>query len=139
MEDKEQLLESLYLQALNEPMDYFPHDTNTFDDDAYWAFFQEQGYNGTGIYWQLVPLLTRKKGHSYKVGDKRLLNELYITEEQWEPVCDSMVRHGLLNRALYKDGFIVSDRVQRNAERYARQTSKARLGAEMTNRKKTER
>ena len=84
MEDKEQLLESLYLQALSEPMDYFPHDTNTFDDDAYWAFFQEQGYNGTGIYWQLVPLLTRKKGHSYKVGDKRLLNELYITEEQWD-------------------------------------------------------
>lgn len=136
MEEKQQVYEALFQAALDEPMDYFPHDTNTFDDDSLWGFFEEKGYRGLGMFWRLVELLSQKKGHAYKKTDRRLAQALYLSAEECEELLESLVRHGLLDRGLYSDGFVSSCRVTRNAEGYAAKVAGARLGAEMTNRKK---
>lgn len=135
-EERSRLLEHFYQEAVQEPMDYFSHDVNTFDDDAYWSFFDEFGYAGLGKFWRLVELLSAKKGHSYRVEDRRLAHEMYLTQDELSELIDGLLRHGLLDKELYEDGRISSKRVQANAEIYATKTAKARLGAEVANRKR---
>lgn len=134
--EKEEMYQSLFQQAVDEPMEYFPHDTNTFDDDSLWGFFEEMGYRGLGMFWRLIELLSAKKGHAYRKDDRRLPQALYISAEECGSFLDSLSRHGLLDRPLYQDGYIASGRVQRNAEGYAAKVAGMRLGAAMTNRKK---
>lgn len=135
-EEKAMLLEHLFQEALQEPMDYFSHDTDTFDDEALWQLFDLRGYEGLGKFWRLVELLSGRKGHVYRLNDRRLAHDLYLPADEVSQLLTDLVGFGLLDQEAYERGWVSSRRVQKNAERYAEKASKARLGSEITNRKR---
>lgn len=139
MEEAE-LFESFKQEALGDSIGWFPHDTNSLQDDRLWEFFEEMGHAGLSKYYQLVEALHRKKGnHSFKAGDMRLSQAMYTTQEDAEEVIDAMHRHGLLDERLYSEGIVTIARVQRQIEEYAEGKAKRKLGALKTNRKRQER
>lgn len=124
--------ESLFQEALLEPMDYFSHDTDALSDDALFELFETQGFAGLGMFWTLIQLLTRKRGHAYK-GMRQLSHEMYLSESECAAFCEVLADLGLIDSEAYANGTVVSRRVMRNAEQYADKVSRSRLGAALTN------
>lgn len=124
--------QKLFQEALLEPMDYFSHDTDALSDDALFELFEAQGFAGLGMFWTLIQLLTRKRGHAYK-GYRQLAHEMYLTESECAAFCEVLADLRLLDVEAFKNGSIVSKRVMRNAEQYADKISRQRLGAALTN------
>lgn len=131
---RQHMREHLYQEALLEPMDYFSHDTDALSDDALFELFESQGFAGLGMFWTLIQLLTRKRGHAYR-GYRQLAHEMYLTESECAAFCEVLADLGLLDAEAFKNGSIVSRRVMRNAETYADKISRSRLGAALTNRR----
>ena len=131
-EHRRRVRESLFQEALQEPMDYFSHDTDALNDDALYELFESRGYAGLGMFWRLIELLTRKRGHSYK-GCKLLSHEMYLSEDECSSFIAELASIGLVDAEMYGRGMISSKRVNHNAEKYANEISRARLGAALTN------
>lgn len=139
MEDEE-LLESLFQDALGESMKWFPHEVNSLQDDCLWSFFEDRGHGDTLKYWLLVEALHEKKGnHSFKVGDMRIAKAMFTDQKDAEEVVKAMLDHGLLDASLYREGIVSIRRVQKQVEDCARSTARKKLGAIKTNRKRAER
>lgn len=135
-----QLLESFKQEALGDSIAWFPHDTNSLQDDRLWSYFEEVGHDGLSKYWLLAEALHRKRGnHSFRIGDMRLAQAMYTSQEDCDGIVEAMHRHGLLDAHLYEDGIVTIARVQRNIEEYAEGKARRKLGATKTNRKKQER
>lgn len=140
-QERQELYERLYQEALDEPLDYLQHDTDAFEDDALRDLFDEGGYDAIGKFWHLAELLARKKGHAYSVvkGYGRLAYDMHMRVDEMESFIQDLYARNLIIRESF-DGFksIRSARVMRNAERAAETKAKARLGAEITHAKRRE-
>lgn len=140
--ERQEIYERLYMEALDEPLEFFIHDTDAFEDDALQDLFDEGGYDAVGKFWHLAELLARKKGHAYSVvkGYGRLAYDMHMEPDEMERfIQDLYARDLIIRESLDEFKTVRSARIQRNAERSADGKAKARLGAEITHAKRRER
>ncbi len=138
-------------EALLEPMTYVPHDTNAHLDDAMRAIVTacDSPHDGLAMgykYWCLMELLAARKGHLYDVSTERGWQFLSIdmstcgvvvSVEECMELVGLLVSVGLLAADVFTESHhVVSERVCRNAERYAKSVADKRIGAWKTNRAK---
>lgn len=137
--EKRELYIRIHEEALNEPMDYFPHDSNAFEDDKLFAVFEQWGHAGIGLFWILAGLLHKKVGHVYDVsnGYGRLAHDMYTDEDTCERFMATLDEVGLTVEGLLRErGKVSLQRAEKNAREYADKVAPARLGAAITNAKR---
>ena len=130
------------------PMDYFQHDSDAHTDDALRALVLSFGDPLYGLaagyqYWVLMELLTARKGHYYDVSTEQGWQLLAIDMstcgavmdvEECKGLIEALGIQGLISAAALNDSHrIISNRVCRNAEHYAKKTADKRIGAYKTN------
>ena len=138
-------------EALLEPMSYVPHDTNAHLDDAMRALITSctDPHEGLALgykYWCLMELLAARKGHLYDVSTDRGWQFLSIdmstcgvvvSAYECRELVELLVGIGLLSKSCYTEAHhVLSDRICRNAERYAKGVADKKIGAWKTNRAK---
>lgn len=138
-------------EALLDPMTYVPHDTNAHLDDAMRAIVTacDDPHDGLAMgykYWCLMELLAARKGHLYDVSSERgwvfLAIDMstcgvVVTVDECREMVELFVGVGLLSKDVYEEAqHVVSERVCRNAERYAKSVADKKIGAWKTNRAK---
>ena len=152
-EEREALYCQFYQEARRDPMAYFAHDANAHLDDALRALVMggdlscdgpEAGY----LFWVLTELLTAKKDHCYDVSTRQGWELLALdlstcgcaqTASMAQNLVMSLVDVGLLDAEAFNDSHLVmSERVCKNASKYAADHARRRVNAEMTNRKRSE-
>jgi len=141
MEAYERFLE----EARGEPIKYLKHDTKAHDDEALYRLVAEHGMEWYGWYWLLVELLASRKGHSYDVSDdagwRRLAHDMSCMADISVDDCQLLVMQlahlELVDRDYLSELHKVSiRRVRHDAESYAEEVAKKKLGAWKTNRRR---
>lgn len=144
-EEESAVYQSYYEEALSAPMDYVVHDTNASFDDKLREAAADGGWEFYGRWWRLVELLTAKDGHCYDVSTERgwrflacdMGNFCPVSVAECKDLVDTLLEYGLLDRVSYEEHkHVVSRRVIRNADGYAKKVAKARLGSWKTNSRK---
>lgn len=144
-EEERGMWQQFYDEAVRLPMDYVMHDTDASYDDKLREAAADGGWAFYGMWWRLVELLTARDGHCYDVSSERgwmflaldMSNFCMVSVDECKEFVQSLVAYGLLDRESFeKFHHVVSRRVIRNADEYAKKVAKARLGAWKTNAKK---
>lgn len=141
--EEEALLSRLRMEEMQKPLSYVPHDTDAMTDDEIRMCVIENGIAIYGIWWCLVELLAKRRGHRYDVTDELgwrfLASDMSsigetFTVDQVKAFVDVFESHGLLHLDV-EDGrvLLTNDRVIRTAIASAEKTAKRRFGAALTN------
>lgn len=138
-------------EALLEPMSFVPHDTDAHLDDAMRAVVTAVPDHDAGLamgykYWCLMELLAARKGHMYDVSTEQGWTFLSIDMstcgvvvgvEECRSLVETLAGVGLLSQDVYREsGRVMSERVCRNAQRFAKGIADKKIGAWKTNRAK---
>lgn len=127
-----------YQEAYEKPLKYLHHDTGAHVDDELRLLASASGSLAIyGEYWCLMELLAARKGHMYDVSQDRgwrflaldmSTSGVPVTEDDCREFVERLAEFGKISRELYEgEGHVVSERVSRQAARYAEEyaTSKA--------------
>ena len=132
-----QVYSEAYQEAFEKPLKYLHHDTDAHADDELRIMAAEHGsLELYGLYWCLMELLAQRKGHIYDVSKERGWHFLaldmstcgvLIDTDKCKTLVQALVEFNKLSRESFEQGHIVSERVSRQAGRYAEEcaTSKA--------------
>ena len=137
-------------EARLEPMDYVTHDTNARLDDSLRALVTSCDTPTEGLamgyrYWCLMELLASRKGHMYDVSTTFGWTLMAIdmsgagvptSEDDCRELVRALLGVGLLSGDAYAESRVMSERICRNAERYAKGVADKKIGAYKTNRAK---
>lgn len=141
--EEEALLSRLKMEEMQKPLSYVPHDTDAMMDDEIRMCVIENGIAIYGVWWCLVELLAKRRGHRYDVTDElgwrflasdmSAVGEMF-TVDQMKAFVQIFEEHGLLHLDREDERILLTnDRVIRTAIASADKTAKRRLGAAMTN------
>lgn len=128
-----------YGEEVTKPLDYIIHDTNAHDDPKLQDLRDDHGFDALGRYWLLAELLAGRVNHCYDVGRpngwRRLAHDLeYGRSAEGVQACQAFVATllslGLLDRSSYADfKHVRCARIDRNADKYAREVAHKRFAA----------
>lgn len=153
-EDEERELEDLYQSTYSEayqeafeaPLKYLHHDTDAHADNELRVLAAEVGsLEIVGQYWCLMELLAQRKGHVYDVsrdhGWQFLAIDMstcgvHMTADQCREVVGRLAEFNKINAESFAEGHIVSDRISRQADRYADKFASAKAGGAKSARKR---
>lgn len=131
---------STELSAAQEPMSFFPHDSNAAQDVKCQRLIHRRGWDGYGRWWRLCEYLAAIKGHSIAFEteedaliltgvlgfDKSGAFDEYVAIENCKSFISELLDIGLLERD--KNGHLKSSRMQNNALYFGRQRANGRKG-----------
>lgn len=132
-------------EARQEPIKYVKHDNKSHDDEALYRLVAQHGMEWYGWYWLLVELLAGRKNHSYDVSDevgwRRLTRDMSCMVDMSAEDCKLFIMElasmGLVSKEhLSEAQKVVIKRILTDAEKYAEEVAKKKLGAWKTNRKR---
>ena len=141
MEAYERFLE----EARREPIKYVKHDSKAHDDEALYRLVNAHGMEWYGWYWLLVELLAARKDHSYDVSDdagwRRLARDMScmvdIDVDEVKLLVMELAHLDLVSRDhLSEMKKVKIIRICVDAEKYAEEVAKKKLGAWKTNRRR---
>lgn len=130
-------LEQLRSEEANEPMRWFPHDTDAFEDPKVRRLVRRFGYAGYGMWWRICELMGRAEGHGLDVSSDGAWEDLAYDMRVGVPECrefvSALVELGLVSRdSLEGFGAVRSERLQREAMRFVKTRAYQRLAGEIT-------
>ena len=140
-----QAYERFLEEARRDPIKYAHHDARAHDDEALYRLVANHGMAYYGWYWLLVELLSGRKDHAYDVSDefgwRRLARDMScmcdISVEDCQLFIMELASMGLVSREhLSETHKVVIRRILIDAEKYAEEVAKKKLGAWKTNRKR---
>lgn len=130
-------LEQLRLEEANEPMRWFPHDTDAFDDPKIRKLMRRFGYAGYGMWWRVCELMGKAEGHGLEVSGDDSWDDLAYDMRVSVPECrefvSALVELGLISRDSFEGfGTVRSERLQKEAMRFVKTRAYQRLAGEIT-------
>ena len=142
--DERDVYQEFWNEAYEEPLDWFKHYTNAHESDALRRGILAKGMEWYGKWWAFVEAISRRRRHVYDVSDEvgwRLLT-LDLSACGWQLTVDDakefigeLYESDLIDRECFDESSLVmSERVLSNADEYANNVAKGRLGAWKTNR-----
>lgn len=123
-----------------EPMAFFPHDANAFQDVKCQRLIHRRGWDGYGRWWRLCEYMASTKGHriAFDTEEDALIlsgvlgfvsghafNEI-IAIDDCRSYIEELLDIGLLERD--SDGFLKNSRMQNNAVYFGKQRANGRKG-----------
>lgn len=126
--------------ASQEPMAYFSHDSNAFDDEKCKRLIRRRGWDGYGRWWRLCEYMAAQKGHRIAFETEEDVSILagvlgfgqtgafdeYVAIEDCKSFVACLLDIGLLERD--EDGRLLSMRMLKNALYFGRQRANGRKG-----------
>lgn len=126
--------------ASQEPMAYFSHDSNAFDDDKCKRLIRRRGWDGYGRWWRLCEYMAAQKGHRIAFETEEDVSILagvlgfgqtgafdeYVAIEDCKSFVACLLDIGLLERD--EDGRLLNMRMLKNALYFGRQRVNGRKG-----------
>lgn len=134
-EEKAARYAELLQEELGKPMRYFFHDVDAHEDEKLEELRDAHGFDALGRWWLLAEILAGRQWHRLETrrtrGWERLARLLeYDTREQAQEFVGWLVELDLLDRESYeRDGYVRSERMDRNAYQMAESAASKRLGA----------
>lgn len=117
--------------AAQNPMAFFPHDTNASQDMKIELLLEDWGMQGYGMWWRLCELLGATSGHRLEIGNRRIAH--VVSRNLMLSSVDELMRFlrelselGLI--VMNGDGYISSERMNRNAEYFGKKRAAGRKG-----------
>lgn len=123
-----------------EPMSFFPHDANAFQDVKCQRLMHRRGWEGYGRWWRLCEYMAATKGHriAFETEEDALILagvlgfgasgafDDYVAIEGCRAFVSELLDIGLLERC--EDGFLKNSRMQNNAVYFGKQRANGRKG-----------
>ncbi len=131
---------SAELGAAQEPMAFFPHDSNAAQDVKCQRLIHRRGWDGYGRWWRLCEYLAATKGHSiaFETEEDALILagvlgfgqtgafDEYVAIEDCKSYVSELLDIGLLERD--ENGCLKNSRMQKNSLYFGRQRANGRKG-----------
>lgn len=141
-----QVYSDAYQEAFEKPLKYLHHDTDAHADDELRILAAEQGsLEVYGQYWCLMELLAQRKGHYYDVSQERGWHFLALDmstcgvrldAQDCKELVAKLVELDKLDADSLREGHVVSERVSRQAGRYAEEYATAKAAGAKSARKR---
>lgn len=117
-------------EAASRPLEWFRHDVNAANDMKLELFIDEFGMAGYGRWWRLCELLASETGHKLRIEDERVLRivarKLNLNAKDCWSLIEILAEIGLVK--MPGDGFIYSERMNRQAEQVGRNRVAGSMG-----------
>ncbi len=137
-------------ELAEDPMAYFPHDSNSANDIKCQRLIVRLGWSGYGRWWRVCELLASNKGHviPFKFHEDKLLlgNALelgnggsfdeFMCAEEAEKFVDNLLDIGLLQQD--ENGCLENPRMHKNALSFGKKRAAGRKGGRPHKDSKTE-
>ncbi len=109
---------------MSKPIVFFPHDTNSRNDQRLQKLIMKEGMRGLGIYWSIIEMLHENIGTIELKEVERIAFELH---EEYERITNVIEKYELFEK---DDSCFWSDRVKRNILDIIDKSKKAKASVE---------
>ena len=115
-----------------QPMAFFYHDVSASRDIKLKKLRKRRGMAGIGYWWVLCEYLAFVSSHiagfQHFEDKQNLAEEIFMTVEEAEDFLKELAELGLINKELFENGKVSSDRMCANAQYRAKKSSSGSSG-----------